>query len=156
MSYDICTRLQFGDSPGMVFEIALLAAGLLLTLQAINSRRRTSEDPDWEKRWNQLPQVQRDHIADAVRRGIPLTDPTEAELATGLARRERSSASFFACSGPLHMLLASALIATALIGPSPLILAPLLLLLAFLIWVAYRERITKRNLARAEAAAPPT
>jgi len=34
-----------------------------------------------------------------------------------------------------------------------LLALPVVLLLAFLIWVAYRERITKRNLGRAEDAA---
>lgn len=140
----------------MVFEIALLAVAFLASLRVVYRHLQTQQDPDWEARWNQIPQLQREHIASAVRRGTPLGDPDEAELAAGLARQQHSSAALFSRAGIVHLLLASTLLLTALMDPSPLILAPILLLLGFLIWVAYRERITKRNLARTEAAAPRT
>lgn len=137
----------------MGFELALFVFLLLVALRALYTHRRSKPDPEWEQRWASLPQLQRDHIAETVRQGTPLADPEEAEMAAGLARRQHSTATLFSHSGVVHLLLAGAFLLTALIDPSPLILAPVLILLAALIWIAYRERVTKRNLERTEEAA---
>jgi Flp pilus assembly protein TadB len=131
-------------------EIVLAVIGLLLALRSIQAYLRTGKDPDWERRWNQLPQLQREHIAKAVRQGIPLTDPEETELAAGLARQQRSTSKLISHPGVIHLLLAAVILLTFLMKSSPLGLAPILLLLAFLVWILYRERTTRRNLDRAE------
>lgn len=112
----------------------------LLVLFAIRSygNRRTKPDPNWEARWNQLPQIQREQIASAVRRGEPLQDPEEAELAVALARRQRSTSALFSNQWLVHLVLVGFLLVVVLIGGSPLLMVPVLLLLAFLVWVAYR------------------
>jgi uncharacterized membrane protein (UPF0136 family) len=102
----------------MGIEIVLLVIGFLLTLRGLQGYLRTKKDPEWEQRWSQLPQLQREHIAKAVQ-------------------------------------LAGTILLTFLMKPSPLGLAPILLLLAFLIWVLYRERTTRRNLDRASRVFTP-
>lgn len=138
----------------MDFEIVLLVIGLLLTLRGIQAYLRTGKDPEWERRWSQLPRLQREQIAKAVQQGLSLTDPEEAELAAGLARQQRSKSKLISHPGVIHLLLAAVILLTFLMNPSPLGLAPILLVLAFLIWVLYRERTTRRNLERTEATAP--
>lgn len=131
-------------------EIVLAVVGLLLARRGIQAYRRTGKDPEWERRWSQLPQLQREHIAKAVKQGLPLTDPEEAELAAGLARQQRSASKVISHPGVIHLLLAAVILLTFLMKSSPLGAAPILLLLAFLIWVLYKERTTRRNLDRAE------
>jgi flagellar biosynthesis component FlhA len=97
--------------------------------------------------------VQRRQIEVAVRSGEPLADPEEAELGAGYARQQQTAAAIFSQSRALHLLLASILLLAALTEGSILILVLMPLLLTFLIWVAYRERVTSRNLERAESAA---
>jgi Flp pilus assembly protein TadB len=133
----------------LVLFVALLA---LIAIRGYGNRP-ARPDPDWDTRWNQLPQIQREQIASAVRRGEPLQDPEEAELAAALARRQRSTSALLSNHWLVHLVLVGFLLVVVLIGGSPLLIVPVLLLLAFLIWVAYRERVTKRNLERAEAAA---
>ena len=139
----------------MGFEIVLFVVGLLLALRGTQAYLRNGKDPEWERRWNQLPQLQREHIAKAVQQGLPLTDPEEAELAAGLARQQRSTSKLISHPGVIHLLLAGTILLTFLMKPSPLGLAPILLLLAFLIWVLYRERTTRRNLDRAKRVFTP-
>ena len=131
-------------------EISLFLIAFLVTFPILRTYLRTKQEPEWEARWNALPQLQRQYIEDAVRRGEPLLDPEEAELAAGYARRQRATSSLFSRSPVIHFVLAGFLLLIALAGGSPVLLALVLLLLAFLIWVAYRERVTKRNLDRAE------
>jgi hypothetical protein len=70
-----------------------------------------------------------------------------------LGRRRGSAAELLSHPGVLHMLLAGTLLLTASIGPSPLVLAPSLLLLALLIWIAHQERVARRDRERSERAA---
>src|SRR4051794_25197576 len=100
----------------MGFELALFAFLLLVALRALFNHQRSSPDPEWEERWNQLPQLQRDHIADALRRGTPLADPEEASLAAGLARQQHATVTLFSQSS-VHLLLAGTLLLTAVIHP---------------------------------------
>jgi hypothetical protein len=64
-----------------------------------------------------------------------------------------SAANLLSHPGVLHMLLAGTVLLTALIGPSPLVLAPSLVLLALLIWIAHQERVARRDRERSERAA---
>ena len=64
-----------------------------------------------------------------------------------------SAATLLSHPGVLHMLLAGVVLLTALIGPSPLVLAPSLLLLALLVWIASQERVARRDRKRSERAA---
>ena len=134
-------------------EILLFAIAFAVAFPLVYAYLRAKQEPEWEERWNQLPQLQRQQIEDAVQRGRPLEDPEEAELGAGYARQQRATSALFSQDRLVHFVLASFLLLIALIGGSPLLLAPLVLLLGFLIWVAYRERLTKRNLERAENAA---
>jgi Flp pilus assembly protein TadB len=137
----------------MVLHLVLFLALLVAIGIRSYDNQRTRSDPDWEARWSQLPQIQREQIASAVRRGEPLQDPEEAELGAALARQRRKASAQFSNHWLIHLVLVGFLLLIVLIGGSPLLILPVLLLLTFLIWVAYRERATERNLKRAEAAA---
>jgi hypothetical protein len=134
-------------------ELFLFAIAFLVAFPVVYGYLRSKRDPEWEERWKQLPQLQRERISTAVRNGEPLEDPEEAELGAGFARQQRASVAFFTQSRVVHLILASVLLLAILTEGSPLIFFLTLLLLTFLIWLAYRERVTKRNLARAERAA---
>lgn len=128
----------------ILFVIALVA--LASTLR----RSTQSGDPDWQRRWEELPQIQRDHIAVAIRRGQRLEDPTEAELAVGYARQRREAAAALTHPGLLHLILAATLLLLAILDAPLAVLGLVLLILALLVWLAYRDRVTRRDLARAE------
>jgi Flp pilus assembly protein TadB len=134
-------------------EIVYFAIAFAVAFPLVYAYLRTKQEPEWEARWNELPQLQRQHIEDAVRRGEPLFDPEEAELAAGYARQQRATSALFSHSRVVHLTLAAFLLLITLVGGSPLLAVLVVLLLGFLIWVAYRERVTKRNLDRAEDAA---
>jgi Flp pilus assembly protein TadB len=140
------------DSHRVLSEIVFFAIAFAVAFPLLYAYLRRQQEPEWEARWNQLPQAQRQHIKDAVQRGEPLADPEEAELGAGFARQQRAASALFSQTRIVHLVLATILLLVALVGGSPLLLVLIALLLAFLIWVAYRERLTKRNLERAEAA----
>ena len=134
-------------------EILLFAITFVFVFPLVYKVLRSSQDPEWEARWNQLPQLQREQIEASVRRGEPLQDREEAELGAGFARQQRSTSALVSHRRVIHFVFAGVLLLIALAGGSPLLAVSILILLAFLIWAAYRERLTKRNLGRAEDAA---
>jgi Flp pilus assembly protein TadB len=134
-------------------ELLLFAVIFLAAFPLIYRYLQTQQDPQWEERWKQLPQLQRQRIATAVQRGEVLQDPGEAELAAGYARQQRATATIFSSGRVAHLALASFFLLIGIVGGSPLVLVFALFLLSFFTWVAYRERVTKRNLDRAEDAA---
>ena len=133
-------------------ELLLFAVIFLATFPLIYRYLQAQQDPQWEERWKQVPQLQREQIAAAVRRGEAPQDPEEAELAAGYARQQRASAAIFSSGRVAHLVLAAFFLLIGIVGGSPLVLVLALFLLSFFIWVAYRERIAKRNLERVEAA----
>ncbi|HWO83881.1 MAG TPA: hypothetical protein VNM38_08865 [Solirubrobacterales bacterium] len=136
-------------------ELLLFAFLFLASFPLIYRYLKTQQDPEWEERWNQLPQLQREQIASAVRRGETLQNPEEAELAAGFARQQRATATIFSSGRVAHFVLAGFFLLIGIVGSSPLVLVLALFLLSFFGWVAYRERVTKRNLDRAEDPAAP-
>jgi Flp pilus assembly protein TadB len=134
-------------------EIAFFAIAFVVAFPLVYAYLRTKQEPEWEARWKELPQLQRQHIEGAVRRGEPLLDREEAELAAGYARRQRAASALFSHSRVVHLALATFLLLIAVVDGSPLLAVLIVIVLALLIWVAYRERVTKRNLGRTEDAA---
>jgi Flp pilus assembly protein TadB len=134
-------------------ELLLFAVIFLAAFPLIYKYLQAKQDPAWEERWSQVPRLQREQIAAAVRRGEPVQDPEEEELAAGYARQERATATIFSNGRVAHLALATFFLLIGIVGGSPLVLVLALFLLSFFTWVAYRERVTKRNLDRAEDAA---
>lgn len=145
-------RRQPADSQGVGFEIFILVVALLLALPVGHRYLRRPRDREWERRWKELPLYQRERISTAIRAGKRLEDPVEAELGAGLARDRRALAAVFSQSSVAHLILAGALMAMT-IAKAPLsVFLIAFLLLAFFSWAAYRDRVTRRNLARTEEA----
>lgn|GEM_PF-2052529 len=137
----------------MGFELTIFVIALLIAPPLVYGQLQGARDPEWERRWEALPQLQRDRIAAAVRNGGGLEDPEESELAVGYAREQRKLATALSHPGALHLVLGSVLLLEALFGSPLTVFSLTFLLLAFLIWVAYRDRVTRRNLARTESSA---
>jgi Flp pilus assembly protein TadB len=128
----------------------LIFVGLFLILLPLAYwRSRDAEDPEWEDRWQELPLRERTRISAAVRRGGRFEDRDEAYLAAGSARQQHSVAELFSHSHVLRVVIITVVLLAAIAEGSVPMIAVALLALAIFGWFAYRDRATRRNLARA-------
>jgi len=131
------------------FHLLVFLAALLFAGPAVYRRARSAPDPEWAERWEALPEGERKRIAGAVRTGVAPQSQEEAELALALAYEQRKTVQLMTRPSLAHLVLAAVLLLELGSGEPLLVLSLTLVLLGYFIWVAYRDRITKRNLARA-------
>jgi len=134
----------------MGLEFFVFAVALLFAVPAVYRRAQSAPDAEWERRWRALPQMDRERIAAAVEKGDTSLNQEEAELALVLAHEQRKTAELLTRPSLAHLVLGVALLLELRFGEPLLVFALTFLVLAYFIWVAYRDRVTKRNLSRAE------
>lgn len=111
---------------------------------------RKDRDPEWERRWRQLPMGDRLRISSAARRGEALEDPLEAELAAGSARQQGDLLAGSTTGLTLQIVVAVAIALAGVAQGSFLIVIGGLALLGLGYWRFRRMRDAARNLERAQ------
>lgn len=122
----------------------------LLVLPFVYRRLKKERDPEWERRWRELPLGERRRLIRHARRGETSTDPAEAELIAGSASYQRSVRRSALHAGIGRLVVASVLILAALAEGSLPMIGLAFALLAVLAWLAYRDRSLDTRLARSE------
>jgi len=122
----------------------------LVVLPFVYKRLKKEQDPEWARRWKELPFGERKRLIQRARRGDTSADPVEAQLIAGSARYQRSVRQSISHSSVVRLVLASVLLLAALAEGSLPMIGFALVLLGVLAWLAYRNRILNRRLARSE------
>lgn len=122
----------------------------LVVLPFVYWRLKKERDPEWERRWGQLPLGERKRLIRHAQRGETSVDPAEAELIAGSARYQRSVRRSASHAGIGRLVVASVLVLAALAEGSLPMIGLALALLAVLAWLAYRDRALDRRLAHFE------
>jgi Flp pilus assembly protein TadB len=126
----------------------------LVVLPFVYWRLKKERDPEWERRWGELPLVERKRLIQRARRGETSTDPGEAQLIAGSARHQRSVRRSASNAGIGSLVVASVLVLAALAKGSLPMIGLALVLLGVLAWLAYRDRALDRRLASSERYRP--
>src|ERR1700753_3998606 len=90
--------LPFAVLSDMRTDAVDTALALIVVLAFVAVWLVKDEDPDWNRRWNELSPSDRARIAKAARSGALLAPQEEIDRAAGFARRERSR------RGPLSLI----------------------------------------------------
>lgn len=122
----------------------------LVVLPFVYWHLRKERDPEWERRWRELPLGERRRLIRHARRGETSTDPAEAELIAGSARYQRSVRRSTSHAGIGRLVVASVLVLAALAKGSLPMIGLALALLAVLAWLAHRDRALDSRLGRSE------
>ena len=122
----------------------------LVVLPFVYWRLKKERDPEWERRWRELPLRERRRLIRHAQRGETSADPAEAGLIAGSARYQRSVRRSTSHAGIGRLVVASVLVLAALAEGSLPMIGLALALLAVLAWLAYRDRALDRRLARSE------
>lgn len=126
----------------------------LVVLPFVYRRLKKERDPEWERRWGELPLGERKRLIRRARRGETSTDPVEAELIAGSARYQQSVRRSASNADIGRLVVASVLILAALAKGSLPMIGLAAALLGVLGWLAYRDRALDRRLARSERYRP--
>lgn len=122
----------------------------LVVLPFVYRRLKKERDPEWERRWSELPLGERKRLIRHPRRGETSTDPIEAELIAGSARYQRSVRRSTSHAGIGRLVVASVLVLAALGEGSVPMIGLALALLGVVAWLAHRDRTLDRRLASSE------
>jgi hypothetical protein len=129
-------------------RLLLFVVIFLIVLPFVYRHLKKERDPEWERRWGELPLGERRRLIRQAQRGETSTDPTEAELIAGSARYQQSVRRSTSHAGIGRLVVASVLVLAALAEGSLPMIGFALALLAVLAWLAYRDRALDRRLAR--------
>jgi len=113
-------------------------------------RMKKERDPEWERRWGELPRGERRRLARLARRGETATDPAEAELVAGSARYQRSVRRSVSYGGVVRVVVASMLLLAAIAEGSLPLIGMALVFLGLVVLLRRRDRGLDRKLARVE------
>lgn len=122
----------------------------LVVLPFVYRRLKRERDPEWERRWRELPLGERKRLVQRARRGETSTDPIETQLIAGSAGYQRSVRRSTSYAGIGRLVVASVLVLAALAEGSLPMIGLALALFGALAWLAYRDRTLDRRLARSE------
>lgn len=128
------------------FAVVFLAAVSFI----FNRRMKKERDPEWERRWSQLPRAERWRLMRQARRGETASDPAKAELVAGSARHQRSVGRSVSYGSVVRLVVASMFLLAAIVEGSVPMIGMALAFLALVVWLRRRDRGLDRRLARVE------
>jgi hypothetical protein len=130
--------------------LLLLVVILLVAAPSVYRRMKEERDPEWERRWRQLPLAERWRLSRRAQQGITPDDPIEAELVSGSARCQRSVRRSVSYGGVVRLIVASMILLAAIAEGSVPMIGMALAFLGLIVLLRHRGRGLDRKLAHAE------